>query len=109
MGGFANDFGPDAGGETPDEAFEAWIAANPFPIPRSGYRALGSVGDRSVYVYETSEGPKVVVVISPRFANLVGAPFTIEELRTATRPSTEPASISGRIGAHGSTKRRASC
>ncbi|MDQ2674642.1 MAG: hypothetical protein M3Y40_08290 [Chloroflexota bacterium] len=82
MGGFANDFGADAGGDTPDDAFAAWIAANPFPIPRSGYRALGSLGDRWVYVYETDEGTKVVVVISPRFAGQVGTAFTVEEMRT---------------------------
>jgi len=82
MGGLANNFGPDAGGETPDEAFAAWIAANPFPIPRSGYRTLGSVDDRSVYVYETDEGTKVVVVISPRFAHHVGTAFTIEQMET---------------------------
>jgi hypothetical protein len=82
MGGRADSFGPDRGGATADEAFEAWVTTNPFMVPRSGYRGLGRIGDRSVYVYEADGRVKVVVVISPRFGELVGARFTIEELRT---------------------------
>jgi hypothetical protein len=82
MGGRADDFGPDAGGATADEAFDAWLTSNPFTVPRSGYLGLGRIGDRSVYVYEAGGRVKVVVVISPRFGELVGARFTIEELRT---------------------------
>lgn len=82
MGGLANDFGVDAGGATADEAFEAWIAASPFPLPRSGYRPLGSVGDRWVYTYDVDGDTKVVVVISPRFGRDLGLAFAIDEMRT---------------------------
>lgn len=82
MGGLANDFGVDAGGATPDQAFQAWIVASPFPIPRSGYRPLESVGDRSTYVYLAEGDIKVVVVISPRFARDFGFEYAIDEMRT---------------------------
>jgi hypothetical protein len=82
MGGFANDFGVDSGGATPDEAFEAWIAASPFPLPRTGYSQLGSVGDRWVYTFESDGHTKVVVVISPRFGGEFGLAFAIDEMRT---------------------------
>ncbi|MDQ3690767.1 MAG: hypothetical protein M3406_12195, partial [Chloroflexota bacterium] len=83
MGGRADEFGPNGAGSTPDEAFAEWMEINPFTVPRSGYRSLGSIGDRSVYAYETGGRIKVIVVISPRFSALVGgAAFTIEEMRT---------------------------
>lgn len=83
MGGRADEFGPDGGAASADEAFAAWLEANPFEIPRSGFRALGAIGERFVYAYEVGGRPKVVAVISPRFGELVGgAAFTIEELRT---------------------------
>lgn len=82
MGGRANEFGPDGAGDTADQAFAAWVEANPFAVPRSGYASLGSTGDRTVYTYDVEGATKVVVVISPRFGELVSAPFTIEEMRT---------------------------
>ena len=82
MGGLANDFGVDTGGATPDEALEAWVSTNPFPIPRSDYRLLESVGDRSVYVYLAGGDIKVVVVISSRFAQEFGFAYAIDEMRT---------------------------
>lgn len=83
MGGRADDFGGfDDGAATPDDAFASWIAANPFPIPRGGYRALGPSGDRWVYAYQADGRTKVVVVISPRFAAEFGEAFAIEEMRT---------------------------
>jgi hypothetical protein len=82
MGGRADDFGPDGAGTTPDEAFQAWMEANPFPVPRAGYVHVGAIGDRSVYAYEVDGRVKVVVVISSRFGEMVNAPFTIEEMRT---------------------------
>jgi hypothetical protein len=83
MGGFADDFGPDGIGDSPDEAFRSFLEVGFFEIPRSGYEYLGAVGTRHVYTYEADGHTKVVVVISGRFSELVGgAPFTIEELRT---------------------------
>ncbi|MGI8998865.1 MAG: hypothetical protein ACR2GO_04080 [Candidatus Limnocylindria bacterium] len=98
MGGFADDFGLGGAGFTADEGFTAWIEANPFTIPRSGYRALGAIGNRSVYAYEVDGRKKVVVVISPRFSEMVGdARFTIEEMRTCD-PSEYGAAVD--LGPH---------
>lgn len=83
MGGLADDFGPEGIGRSPDEALANWTATTVFGVPRSGYRKLGSIGDRHVYAYEADGRPKVIVVISPRFGEMAGgAAFTIEELRT---------------------------
>jgi hypothetical protein len=81
MGGFADDFGPDGGGSTPEEAFAAWLEENPFPVPRSGYEPVAHGGDRWAWAFRADGRVKVVVVISPRFGEFVGMPFTIEELR----------------------------
>ena len=83
MGGRADEFGPEGAGATPEDAFENWMATTVFGVPRSGYRELGSIGDRYVYAYENEGRAKVIVVISPRFGEMVGgAAFTLEELRT---------------------------
>ena len=98
MGGRADDFGPDGAGSTPDEAFADWMKVNPFTVPRSGYRSLGSIGDRAVYAYEAGDRIKVIVFISPRFSALVGgASFTIEEMRTCD-PSEYGATVD--LGPH---------
>lgn len=82
-GGTAFDFGPEGFGDSPEEAFASWVQLTGFGgVPRSGYRALGDVGGRSVWVYESEGRTKVVVIISSRFSAMVnGAPFTIDELR----------------------------
>jgi hypothetical protein len=82
MGGRADEFGPEGGGETPEEAFASWLSVNPFGLPQSGYRQLGAVGDRWVWTYAVDDSVKVVVVISPRFAHFVDRPFTVDEMRT---------------------------
>jgi hypothetical protein len=81
IGGTADDFGPTAGGSTPDAAFAAFISEPFFVIPRSGYTYLGQTGDRHVWAYRTDGRVLVVVVISQRFAEMVNARFTVEELR----------------------------
>jgi hypothetical protein len=81
MGGIANEFGPEAGGDTPDEAFAAFISSAPFTIPRSGYRELVELDQGAIYTYAAEGRVKVVVVISTRFADLVGSQFAIEEMR----------------------------
>lgn len=81
-GGLAFEFGPEGSGATPDEAFATWVDVSSFVVPRTGYRELGSLGDRHVWVYEVEDEVKVVVTISPRYGELAGGvPFTIEELR----------------------------
>jgi hypothetical protein len=82
VGGRADDFGPDTGGDTPDEAFEAFIAGDLFRTPVSGYRSLGEVApDRSVYAFDRDGEIKIVIVVSRRFGEMVGAPYTVEEIR----------------------------
>lgn len=81
VGGRADDFGGAGGGSTPDEALAAAVGPG-FGTPVSGYERLGVVGNRVVYAYEVDGEIKVVVVVSDRFSDLVGAPFTVEELRT---------------------------
>jgi hypothetical protein len=58
------------------------VASTAFVVPHSGYTALGSIGDRSVWTFDVAGRTKVVVVVSPRFGEFVGgAAFTVEELR----------------------------
>lgn len=76
-------FGGEATGSTPHEAFRAWLTGNPFAVPKSDYRKLGSAGDRHVYVFEANGRIKVVLVFEPTFGELRGGtPFVISELRT---------------------------
>jgi hypothetical protein len=83
MGGRADEFGPEGAGASPADAFDNWMATTVFGVPRSGYRELGNIGDRYVYAYENEGRAKVIVVISPRFGEMVGGTaFTLEELRT---------------------------
>jgi len=82
VGGFADDFGPAGTGSNPDEALVSFLGDGPFGIPLTGYERLGAVGDRTVYAYQVDGKVKVVVVVSDRFSEFVGGPFTVEELRT---------------------------
>lgn len=80
-------FGGDAGAATADEAFRAWLASNPFAVPKSDYRKLGAATDRHVYVYEAAGRIKVVLVFEPNLDELRGGTrFAITELR-ACAPS----------------------
>lgn len=98
MGGLAADFGPEAAGATPDEALANWTEVTAFGVPRSGYRKLGAIGDRHVYAYERGGRAKVIVVMSPRFGELMaGGEYTIEELRTCD-PSEYGAAVD--LGPH---------
>jgi hypothetical protein len=71
-----------SGGETPDEALAAFLADPSFVIPHAGYEPLGRSGDRHAYGYRADGKVKVVVVISTRFGELVGARYAPDELRT---------------------------
>lgn len=76
-------FGDDGGRATADEAFRTWLTTNPFAVPRSDYRKLGSAGDRHVYVYLSDARIKVVLVFEPTLDELdAGTAFVISELRT---------------------------
>jgi hypothetical protein len=90
-GGRADEFGPNGGGVTPNAAFDAFLASPIFPIPLSGYAELGSVGDRAVYGFEHDGELKVVIVVSRRFGEMVGTPFTVEELRMCELEELGPA------------------
>lgn len=72
----------DGGGASPDAALGAFLSTTPFVIPRSGYEPLGQSGERYAYGYRAEGKVKVVVVISPRFADMVGARYSADELRT---------------------------
>jgi hypothetical protein len=71
-----------SGGETPDEALAAFLADSPFVIPHTGYEPLGRSGDRHAYGYRADGKVKVVLVISTRFGEMVGAKYAPDELRT---------------------------
>src|SRR5688572_875067 len=68
------------GGETPDEAVAAFLAESPFVVPYTGYEALGQSGDRHAYGYRSDGKVKAVLVVSPRFGELVGARFAPDAL-----------------------------
>ena len=72
----------DRGGASPDAALGGFLSTTPFVIPRSGYEPLGQSGERHAYDYRADGDAKVVVVISPRFADMVGARYGADELRT---------------------------
>lgn len=82
VGGLGEDVAIDGGGSTPDEALTAFLANSPYVIPRTGYEPISQAGQRRAYGYRASGEVKVVVVISPRFGELVGHPFAVDELRT---------------------------
>lgn len=71
-----------AGGDTPQEALDAFLATSPWVIPRSGYEPIASAGDRHAYAFRAGGEVKAVVVVSPRFARLIGTAFAADELRT---------------------------
>ena len=82
VGGSDESLAFDGGGSTPDRALATFLASTVFVIPRTGYELLGQSGDRYAYGYRAGGEVKVVLVISPRFADLVGVAFTADELRT---------------------------
>ena len=87
VGGFGEGVAVESsGGATPDEALDAFLATTFFVIPRSGYEPIGRSGDRHAYAYRADGEVKVVVVVSTRFADLVGAAFAADELRTCPQP-----------------------
>jgi hypothetical protein len=70
-----------AGGATPDQALAAFLAGTPYAVPRNDYVLLGVSGDRYAYGYRAGDKVKVVVVMSPRYADVIGAAFAPDELR----------------------------
>lgn len=82
MGGRADDFGAFGGGTTPDDAVASFLREAMFTIPRSGYTSAGVDGDRSFYSYASRGRIKVVLVVSSQLGEMVGQPFTVDELRT---------------------------
>ncbi len=71
-----------AGGSTPEQALENFLTSTFFSVPSNGYAPIAQSGDRYAYGYEVDGKVKVVLVISPRFAELVRGRFAAEELRT---------------------------
>lgn len=70
------------GGTTPDDALTAFLASSAFVIPSGPYELIGSSGDRFAYGFRAGTEVKVVIVVSTRFADDVGAAFVLDELRT---------------------------
>jgi len=63
------------GGPTPQAVFDYWIAGqgslgNSWGVPVSGYEAPNLDADRYLYIYRVANEVKVVIVISPRVADL---------------------------------------
>jgi hypothetical protein len=77
-GGLAAEGG---GGDTPDEALDAFLAQTAFVVPRSNYQPLGRSGERFAYGYVVDGEVKVVVIISPEFGAELGSRFAPDELR----------------------------
>lgn len=82
VGGAGEELAIDGGGGSPDDALAAFLENSPYVIPRAGYEAVARSGDRHVFAYRSDGRIKVVVVVSPRFADLMGTDFTVDELRT---------------------------
>lgn len=75
----ATDIG--AGGSTPIETLNAFLAQSPFVVPVTGYEAIATSGDRYAYGHRVDGEAKVIVVVSRRFGHLVGAAYAVDELR----------------------------
>lgn len=75
------------GGATPQEALDAFLATSPWVVPRAGYEPIATAGDRHAFGFRADGEIKVVVVVSPRFADRIGAAFAADELRSC--PSGE--------------------
>lgn len=82
VGGHGEDVAFFGAGETPGEALAAFLSGSPFVIPRTGYESLGRAGERHAFGFRAGGEVKVVLVISTRFADLIGSQYTAEELRT---------------------------
>jgi hypothetical protein len=72
------------GGSTPDEALAAFLAVTPFVVPLAGYEPLAIAGDRYAYGYRADGRVKVVVVFSPRHADVLGEAYATDELRACS-------------------------
>lgn len=81
VGGFAEHFGPSGGGGTANAAFAKWLDRHDFALPRSGYVLAWSDEDHAIYVHGVWGEVKVVVVVSTRLGGMVGAKFTVDEVR----------------------------
>ncbi|MDQ3881237.1 MAG: hypothetical protein M3295_09230, partial [Chloroflexota bacterium] len=64
IGGLAADFGPAAGGDSPDEALASFLREGPFSLPTSDYSNVGGFANRHFYAYDVDGRVKVVVVVS---------------------------------------------
>jgi hypothetical protein len=82
VGGAGEDLAIGGGGDSPEDALEAFLESSPYVIPRARYEPAGQSGGRHAFAYRSDGEIKVVVVVSPRFGELMGAAFTVEELRT---------------------------
>jgi hypothetical protein len=87
VGGSGKGMAFEGGGATPDDALSQFLANTAFVIPRAGYEPLGQSGERFAFGFRADGDVKVVVVISSRFAEVIGESFAAEELRTC--PSAE--------------------
>lgn len=72
------------GGSTPDEALGAFLTHGPVVVPLADYEPLATSGDRYAYGYRADGEVKVIVVVSRRFGDLVGAVYATDEVRTCS-------------------------
>jgi hypothetical protein len=76
FGDFVENHMRPEGGPTPQAVFDYWIAGqwldggNGWGVPPSGYEAPVRQGERYLYLYRVATEVKVVVVISPRVADM---------------------------------------
>jgi hypothetical protein len=81
LGGEGEGIAIEGGGPTPEAALLAFLDDTPFTIPREGYALIARSGDRFAFGYLNGDEVKVVVVVSPRFGEMMRAAFTPDELR----------------------------
>ena len=93
VGGSGEDLAIDGAGGSPEDALDAFLANSPYVIPRAGYEALAQSGDRHAFGYRSGGETKVVVVVSPRFGELMGAAFTVDELRACPEAEFGPDAV----------------
>lgn len=82
VGGVGEEVAVAGAGDTPEAALEAFLANSAWVIPHNGYEAFASSGDRQAFAYRVEGEVKVVIVVSPRFGELMGGRYTADELRT---------------------------
>ncbi len=86
-------FGVVTLGDTPAAALASWLEAPVFVVPINDWQPYGSIGDRAIFVYRSSDRIKVVAVFSTARTEVGEGIFTLDELRACAESEFGPDAI----------------